>query len=195
MRKKIVWFKNLDEFIKKYNFRPNSLPWARENDHYRINQVVDEDSYGFPIYSITCKRYIDDSSFRGRLPNSVFAEEVLMAIAEDYTLETLDRVPTLNDPIKDRDDTFLENLSLQTDFRVNYNIHISIDYSYIDSSTFEFTYLIRYFPKDKEHLKRGYDERIESFQCYGGSYSGAWGTYEEALDEAIKKANTLLDKI
>ena len=185
------YFINLHDFLDKFNFKVTVLPWRYENDHYTINQVVDKDSYGFAIYSITPKRYIDESSFRGRLPNAKFAEEILMAIAEDYTMETLDRLPSSYP--EERDHRFIENVAIQTSLRKDHNIQISIEYTVTSGGEHEYVYDVLYFPTSKQNEKRAYDRqvRISSYWDSGASYGGTYSTYEEALEAAILKANSI----
>lgn len=185
--KKKKYFNNLDEFLAEYSFKVTALPWRYENDHYIISQVTDEDSYGFAIYSITCKRYFDDSSFRGRLPNSKFAGEILMAIAEDYTLEDLNSPP--QDYPDKRDDVFLSDLAIQTDLRKNKNIHISIEYITTSEEEKYYVYQILYFPKAKQFEKELLDRQviITSYFDPSSNAGKVFNTYEEALHEAVKK--------
>ena len=180
------YFTNLHDFLDKYNFKVTVIPWRYENDHHTINQVVDKDSYGFAIYSITPKRYIDESSFRGRLPNAKFAEEILMAIAEDYTMETLDRLPSSYP--EERDHRFIENVAIQTSLRKDHNIHISMAHVISENEEFKYVYEVTYFPVSKQNEKFALHKRAIA--------SGFWeddvfDTYEKALEAAILKANSI----
>lgn len=83
-------FNKLTDFINKFHFKVTSLPWKLENGSYTLEQITNKDAYGFSVYRIKSKRFYDNSLFMGRLPNSKFAEEVLLAITEDYHLENVE---------------------------------------------------------------------------------------------------------
>jgi hypothetical protein len=69
-------------------------------------------------------------------------------------------------------------------------IHLHIEYECIDSETYEFAFTIKYFPKELEEKKRTCErvKVISSFSPYGGTYSGAWDKYEDALNAGVLKS-------
>jgi len=88
----------------------------------------------------------------------------------------------------------LEMTLLQKWLRETHYIRLWVEYSFIDSSTMEYTYKIILFPEELSNNKRLTDQWkiIDSFQPYGGTYSGGWKTYEETLENALKKALKLI---
>lgn len=74
-------------------------------------------------------------------------------------------------------------------------IFVSVDRCTIGSDEWEFGYSIEYLPKEHHNDKRraGSFKEIKSFQDnYPYSYSGAWHTYEEAMETGLQKALTLI---
>lgn len=73
-------------------------------------------------------------------------------------------------------------------------VHISIVKACVGSDEMEYAYEIQYLPKEfwerKRHVQHLVD--IESFEIGPGSYDGAWSSYEEALEEALKRALKLI---
>jgi len=69
-------------------------------------------------------------------------------------------------------------------------VRMWVEYMCIDSETYEYAYEIRYFPKELENEKRMSSQIkiISSFDGFGGTYSGAWDKYEDALNEGVYKA-------
>lgn len=75
-------------------------------------------------------------------------------------------------------------------------IFVSVERCCIGSDEWEFGYFIEYLPKENHEDKRrsGSFKEIKSFQDnYPHSYSGAWHTYEEALEKGLQKALTLIN--
>ena len=81
---------------------------------------------------------------------------------------------------------------LQKWLREIYSIYLYVEYSYIDSSTWEFTYEIIHFPEELRNKKRNNWERVSSFQSAGGSYVGGFKTYEEALEKGLQESLKLV---
>ena len=174
------YFNNLDSFLKKYHFKPTAIPWRYENRSYIINQVVDKDSFGFAIFDITCKRYFDDTAFRGRLPNSKFADEVFMAIVEDYHLNNLD-----TDYIDDfilRDERLIDALSNQTELRTKHNIIVTVLVKNpVVANEFRYTFTI-------EKLENNTVSLLQSPDLEGENLAGDHDSYVDALSSALLRA-------
>lgn len=75
-------------------------------------------------------------------------------------------------------------------------VRMWVEYMCIDSETYEYAYEIRYFPKELENEKRVSSQIkiISSFDGFGGTYSGAWDKYEDALNEGVYKALKIIKK-
>lgn len=79
-------------------------------------------------------------------------------------------------------------------FREEHEIYINVVREPIGSDEWELSYEINYLPNDKKHVKRRGPEFIwiRSFSCNGSTYWGAWSSYYEAFNEALKKSFKLL---
>jgi hypothetical protein len=84
---------------------------------------------------------------------------------------------------------------LQKWLRDEHKIFVSVERCVIGSDEWEFGYFIDYLPKEHFEDKRrvGSFKEIRSFEDdYPYSYSGAWYTWEQALEEGLKKSLELL---
>lgn len=83
---------------------------------------------------------------------------------------------------------------LQRWLREKHWIDISIVKVCVGSDEMEYAYEIQYLPKKFHQTKRHvqYLIDIESFKIGPSSYSGAWFTYEEALEKALQEALKLI---
>jgi len=83
---------------------------------------------------------------------------------------------------------------LQKWLREEHEIHIIAHREGIGSDEWDYSYDIEYLPKDKCDVKRRSIEfkYIHSYFEQGGTYIGAWNTYEEALEEGLMHGLKLL---
>jgi hypothetical protein len=84
---------------------------------------------------------------------------------------------------------------LQKWLREVHNINIGIDYRGIESDSMEYCYIIKYLPKEFSKAKRWVTHivEIESGQFHvNNTYSGFYGTYEEALEGTLLQTLTLI---
>jgi len=91
-------------------------------------------------------------------------------------------------------DKLITQSILQKILREEYEIHVHSKVEFIGSDEWEYSYKIKYLPKDKQDVKRRTLEfkTIYSFKEDGTTYIGAWNTYEKALEEGLLKALTLM---
>lgn len=83
---------------------------------------------------------------------------------------------------------------LQKWLRENHEIHVHSKIEFTGTDEWEFSYKIKYLPKDKFEAKRRSPEfkEVYSYVESPSGYIGAWRTYEEALEIALTKALTLI---
>lgn len=60
-------------------------PFMFDDSVHKIVNVIDVDSYGFEIWSITNKRY-DEIVFRGRITGIMQFNKIMSYVKEDYDL-------------------------------------------------------------------------------------------------------------
>lgn len=74
------------------------------------------------------------------------------------------------------------------------DIYIFHTFESLGSDEWEIGYQIKYLPKEAQDLKRRTNSfvTVNSFTCPGATYSGAWPTITEALEEGIKYANKVI---
>jgi hypothetical protein len=93
-------------------------------------------------------------------------------------------------------DSYISTLSaptqslLQKWLRDNYYIYISVTPEIIGSDEWDYKFNIEWIALDKQDEKRrcAFFNHYDSYKEGIGSYSGAWRTYEEALEEGLKYA-------
>lgn len=84
---------------------------------------------------------------------------------------------------------------LQRWLREQHMIYISVNPEIIGSDEWEWSYEIQHLPKEHWEAKRrcGHFVYKSSFnESPGGTYWGAWRTYEEALEKALQEALKLI---
>lgn len=83
---------------------------------------------------------------------------------------------------------------LQKWLRENHEIHVHSKIEFTGTDEWEFSYKIKYLPKDKFEAKRRSPEfkEVYSYIESPSGYIGAWRTYEEALEKGLQKALTLI---
>lgn len=84
---------------------------------------------------------------------------------------------------------------LQRWLREQHMIYISVDPETIGSDEWEWTYKIQHLPKEHREVKRrcGHFVYKSSYnESPGGTYWGAWRTYEEALEIGLKDGLSLI---
>jgi hypothetical protein len=83
---------------------------------------------------------------------------------------------------------------LQKWLREKHDINITVARVALGSDEMEYCYSVIHLPKEFEDAKRWVSllERIDSFSSYGSTYSGAWRTYEEALEQALQESLKLI---
>jgi hypothetical protein len=83
---------------------------------------------------------------------------------------------------------------LQKWLREKHDIHIEIPREALGSDEMEYKYILSYLPKEFKDAKRwvSHLKYIDSFSCYGSTYSGAWQTYELALEQALIESLRLI---
>ena len=84
---------------------------------------------------------------------------------------------------------------LQKWLREEHQIHVHSKIEFVGTDEWEFSYKIKYLPRDKFEAKRRSHEfkEVYSYVESPSGYIGAWRTYEEALEngllEALKSIN------
>ena len=83
---------------------------------------------------------------------------------------------------------------LQRWLREKHEIHVHSKIEFVGTDEWEFSYKIKYLPKNKFEVKRRSIEfeTIYSFIESPGSYSGTWRTYEQALEQGLQHALNLI---
>lgn len=91
--------------------------------------------------------------------------------------------------------SFPSQTQLRKWLRENFEIHVEVSRTTIGSDEWEFSYRIEYLLPEHWQAKRrsGHFITIESYsESPGGTYIGAWKTYEEALEEGLKAGLKLI---
>jgi hypothetical protein len=83
---------------------------------------------------------------------------------------------------------------LQRWLREMHTIYITIVKETLGSDEWAFAYEISYLPKEHENEKRRCPHfvNIDSFRMGYATYSGAWDSYEEALENGLQQALKLI---
>lgn len=74
----------LKDYLHALKFEQKT-PYQFHGDSYIVINVLDSDSYGFEVWSITNKRH-DEVVFRGRIRSIEEFEKVMSLVKEDYDL-------------------------------------------------------------------------------------------------------------